>query len=124
MVAHSSRLCSKAKRSMPNLKLRFMLLGTPRSSTSLTARWLDTYRLDPGAGVLGSGINEDGHFEDLGFLELHEEIPRQNRLPRNGAQTSSLLAMQDRCDASFLRDAVGGLGEPESTGIAGKGSRR
>ncbi|MCT2557811.1 hypothetical protein N0B51_02325 [Tsuneonella sp. YG55] len=62
-----------------------MILGMHRSFTSLTAHWLMKCGLDIGADLLpGSQGNDDGHFEDLQFLALHEEILRENGLPEDG----------------------------------------
>ncbi|MGN3974599.1 hypothetical protein [Tsuneonella sp. SYSU-LHT278] len=62
-----------------------MILGMHRSFTSLTAHWLMRCGLDIGANLLGgSEGNDEGHFEDLEFLALHEKILRDNGLPEDG----------------------------------------
>ena len=74
-----------------------MILGMHRSFTSLAAHWLMKSGLDIGADLLGgSEGNDDGHFEDLQFLALHEGILRENGLPEDG-----LRFVNDR---AFLSD--------------------
>jgi hypothetical protein len=46
-----------------------------RSGTSLISQWLSHCGLHLGERLLGPGIgNAEGHFEDLDFLEFHEQI--------------------------------------------------
>jgi hypothetical protein len=52
-----------------------IILGMHRSGTSLITRWLYKCGLNIGFSLHGPDIgNKDGHFEDLDFLQLHEQI--------------------------------------------------
>lgn len=56
-----------------------------RSGTSLITHWLNECGLHLGESLLGAGLgNIDGHYEDLEFLKLHEEILTDNNLPSTG----------------------------------------
>ncbi|SCW86937.1 Sulfotransferase family protein [Mucilaginibacter sp. NFR10] len=62
-----------------------------RSGTSLITNWLSRCGLQIGERLCGSGTgNVDGHFEDLEFLKLHEEI-----LDRNSLEVSGLTDTRD-----------------------------
>lgn len=56
-----------------------------RSGTSLITHWLNECGLNLGENFLGPDVgNEEGHFEDIEFLKLHEEILSDNNLPATG----------------------------------------
>lgn len=56
-----------------------------RSGTSLITNWLNRCGLQVGECLLGDApSNVDGHFEDLEFLRIHEEILVSNNLPSSG----------------------------------------
>ena len=56
-----------------------------RSGTSLITHWLNECGLQLGEDFLGAGLgNDDGHYEDVEFLKLHEEILEANNLPTTG----------------------------------------
>ncbi len=56
-----------------------------RSGTSLTAQWLKKCGLNIGMDLLGSSpTNKDGHFEDIDFHNLHEEILSNHEIPYGG----------------------------------------
>ncbi|MDN5286445.1 MAG: hypothetical protein JWR38_2719 [Mucilaginibacter sp.] len=56
-----------------------------RSGTSLITNWLSRCNLQIGERLLGSGTgNIDGHFEDVEFLKLHEDILQNNNLDISG----------------------------------------
>jgi hypothetical protein len=62
-----------------------IIAGMHRSGTSLITQWLNSCGLQLGENFLGAGPgNEDGHFEDLEFLKLHQEILESNHLPSSG----------------------------------------
>lgn len=62
-----------------------------RSGTSLITNWLNRCGLQIGERLCGSGTgNVDGHFEDMEFLKLHEEI-----LDRNSLEVSGLTDTRD-----------------------------
>jgi len=56
-----------------------------RSGTSLITNWLNKCGLELGENMLGAlPGNSEGHFEDVEFLKLHEEILNDNHLPPSG----------------------------------------
>lgn len=62
-----------------------LVTGMHRSGTSVTAQWLYRCGLFMGETLVGPGIgNEDGHFEDADFLQLHETLLRSRNLPGTG----------------------------------------
>lgn len=62
-----------------------VILGMHRSGTSLISRWLMECGLNIGDKLYGPGTgNEEGHFEDLDFLHLHQEILTNHHLPETG----------------------------------------
>jgi hypothetical protein len=62
-----------------------IIAGMHRSGTSLITHWLNSCGLQLGEDFLGAGLgNDDGHYEDLEFLKLHEEILEFNNLPSTG----------------------------------------
>ena len=66
-------------------KVTLIIAGMHRSGTSLIANWLNKCGLHLGETLMGAApSNEEGHFEDMEFLKLHEEILRDNKLPHTG----------------------------------------
>ncbi|MFN8253344.1 MAG: hypothetical protein U0V75_15860 [Ferruginibacter sp.] len=62
-----------------------LVTGMHRSGTSVTAQWLYRCGLFIGERLLGPGTgNDDGHFEDADFLELHQQLLRNRQLPDTG----------------------------------------
>jgi len=62
-----------------------IVLGMHRSGTSLVSGWLSRCGLNFGDRLLGANqSNESGHFEDLDFLNLHEEILSYYKIIKNG----------------------------------------
>lgn len=62
-----------------------MVVGMHRSGTSLISNWLYRCGLQLGEHLLeGSNGNVEGHFEDLEFLRMHEEILTSNDFPATG----------------------------------------
>ena len=56
-----------------------------RSGTSLITNWLNKCGLQLGDTLMGPGpANLEGHYEDMEFLKLHEEILVDNKLPHTG----------------------------------------
>jgi len=72
LVLHATEL----PKSYPPL----IVLGMHRSGTSFLANWLVSCGFYFGDELLGRGNgNEEGHFEDLQILRLHEAILKSNR---------------------------------------------
>ncbi|MBF7729848.1 hypothetical protein [Pseudomonas sp. N040] len=84
-----------------------IIWGMHRSGTSLLASWLAACGLDVGQELLGSGVgNERGHHEDIDFLQLHENILKDNRIRCGGLlRTEPLLVSAQRL--AEMRDLVG-----------------
>src|SRR6202000_2371411 len=62
-----------------------IIVGMHRSGTSLVTNWLYHCGLHVGEDLLGSNAgNAEGHFEDMEFLKMHEDILTDNKLPDNG----------------------------------------
>jgi hypothetical protein len=79
-------------------------LGMHRSGTSLTAQWLHACGLHLGDQLIGSSVgNENGHFEDSDFHDLHEEIFRANRISYGGLKGISQLNVSDHQRARIKR---------------------
>lgn len=64
-----------------------VVVGMHRSGTSLTTNWLQKCGLNIGNELEGKKFsNPDGHFEDLDFLNLHEEILTSSEVPYHGTE--------------------------------------
>lgn len=62
-----------------------IIAGMHRSGTSLITNWLSRCGLEIGERLAeGNAGNVDGHFEDVEFLKLHEEILNNNSLDISG----------------------------------------
>jgi hypothetical protein len=62
-----------------------IIAGMHRSGTSLITNWLSRCGLQIGENLAAGGNgNIDGHFEDVEFLKLHEEILNNNSLHISG----------------------------------------
>lgn len=62
-----------------------IVTGMHRSGTSLTANWLYHCALQLGEQLVGANdSNKDGHYEDIEFLRIHEEILSANGYPATG----------------------------------------
>ncbi|WP_111895168.1 sulfotransferase [Acinetobacter sp. MB5] len=67
------------------LKQPLIILGMHRSGTSLITQWLYKCGLNVGDRLLNEGVgNDEGHFEDLDFVEWHEQVLQDNDLPTTG----------------------------------------
>lgn len=68
-----------------------VVVGMHRSGTSLLTQWLYKCGLNVGDTLVGPSTgNEDGHFEDTDFFELHRQTLREQDLPDNGFVYQSL----------------------------------
>lgn len=68
-----------------NSQRTLVITGMHRSCTSLVTQWIHTCGLQIGENLLSSSdSNEDGHFEDLEFLHIHEEILQHQGFPVTG----------------------------------------
>lgn len=83
-----------------------IILGMHRSGTSLITQWLHKCGLHVGDRLMGSSeSNKDGHFEDLDYVRLHEEILKNYKFPGAGFVTEQ-LNLKDRYYIEKLRSNV------------------
>src|ERR1700741_4442969 len=62
-----------------------IVTGMHRSGTSLITNWLFHCGLQVGERLVGGAEgNKEGHYEDVEFLQLHEEILAANGYPQTG----------------------------------------
>ena len=62
-----------------------IIAGMHRSTTTLTAKWLQSCGINIGDKLLEGDIgNSEGHYEDMDFLKLHMDILHENGLPGGG----------------------------------------
>jgi hypothetical protein len=62
-----------------------IIAGMHRSGTSLITQWLNKCGLQIGENTLEADTgNKDGHFEDLEFFKMHQEILSDHHLPADG----------------------------------------
>ncbi|WP_214073837.1 hypothetical protein [Mucilaginibacter sp. dw_454] len=62
-----------------------IIAGMHRSGTSLITHWLYNCGLNVGEDLAGAGAgNIEGHYEDLDFLRLHEDVLQANNLSKEG----------------------------------------
>lgn len=62
-----------------------VIAGMHRSGTSLITQWLYRCGLPVGDELMGEGIgNEEGHFEDMDFVRLHETLLQQHDMSETG----------------------------------------
>ena len=74
-----------------------VVVGMHRSGTSLLTQWLYKCGLNVGNDLVGPSTgNEDGHFEDTDFFELHRQTLREQELPDNGFIHHSLDKLTNR----------------------------
>ena len=68
-----------------------VITGMHRSGTSLVSQWLHKCGIHLGDQVLGPAIgNSEGHFEDVDFVHLHEDILQTHLLPHSGLMTQAV----------------------------------
>lgn len=83
-----------------------IIAGIHRSGTSLVTQWLHQCGLNVGDELLGAGTgNENGHFEDLAFLNSHKALLTVRRLSDNGF-TDSVLKPLSFEEKDKLKDII------------------
>jgi hypothetical protein len=66
-------------------KRTLIIAGMHRSGTSLITQWLTRCGMQLGEKLVEPGPgNPEGHFEDMEFLKMHEEILANHNLPKTG----------------------------------------
>ncbi len=71
-----------------------IIAGMHRSGTSLITNWLSRCGLEIGERLAeGNAGNVEGHFEDVEFLKLHEEILNNNSLDISGLVDAKKIAL-------------------------------
>lgn len=84
-----------------------IIAGMHRSGTSLITQWLHKCGLHVGENLLGADVgNDDGHFEDLDFLHLHESFFSNRQLPISGL-TSQPVASLSAAEKERLQALIG-----------------
>lgn len=81
-----------------------VIIGMHRSGTSLITQWL--YRCGLYIGdelMVANGGNEQGYFEDMDFVRLHENLLRGEDLPDTGLTDKSLPELSSEKRRSILR---------------------
>ncbi len=74
-----------------------VLAAMHRSGTSLTARWLQSCGLNIGDQLVPGGVgNDEGHFEDLEIVRLHEKILADNHLNYKVIPSDSIIVNNQR----------------------------
>ncbi len=77
-----------------------------RSGTSLVTQWLQQCGLHVGDELLGAGTgNDNGHFEDLVFLNSHKALLQARRLSDNGF-TDKVLKPLSSEEKDKLKDII------------------
>lgn len=83
-----------------------IVAGMHRSGTSLITQWLQRCGLHVGDNLLGADTgNDNGHFEDLDFLDSHKAILKSQRLSDNGF-TAVPLKPLSCSDVDRLKDII------------------
>jgi len=73
-----------------------IIAGMHRSGTSLITQWLSKCGLNVGTYCMGAGpSNIDGHFEDMEFVRVHEDILSDNKLPETGLTDMPVTNISD-----------------------------
>lgn len=73
-----------------------IVAGMHRSGTSLITNWLCHCGLQVGENLVGaSASNMDGHYEDVEFLKIHEEILADNSLPTTGLVYNKKISISE-----------------------------
>lgn len=81
-----------------------VILGMHRSGTSLTTNWLQQCGLNIGNQLEGKKIsNPDGHFEDLDFLNLHEEILTSKEVPYHGTENPNDFIISNEQEQKIIQ---------------------
>lgn len=83
-----------------------LITGMHRSGTSVMAQWLHRCGLHIGDTLLGPGTgNDEGHFEDIDFLLLHQQLLLNKGLPDTGL-TAELLPPLTPAEKESLQNVV------------------
>jgi len=83
-----------------------VITGMHRSGTSLITHWLHECGLHVGNELLGADTgNENGHFEDIDFLNSHKALLKSRRLSDNGFTASPLKPLTHE-EKDKLRDII------------------
>lgn len=76
-----------------------LILGMHRSGTSLVSNWINECGINLGNRLLGpASSNRNGHYEDMDFLDLHEQL-----LQFNGYNSTGLYDVEEiKIDKYFV----------------------
>ena len=71
-----------------------VILGMHRSGTSLITQWLQACGLHIGDALLGPETgNDEGHFEDIDFVDLHRQLLVNRQLPGTGLCNNNITTL-------------------------------
>jgi hypothetical protein len=74
-----------------------VILGMHRSGTSLITRWLHKCGIDIGQNLAGPDLgNIDGHFEDMDFSSVHENILVGHGIKAHGLMDRVILKLTEK----------------------------
>ncbi len=101
----------------------FIIAGMHRSGTSLTAALLQNVGVDIGQRLMGASYsNSKGHFENLDFVEFHEDILHSHGLSKAGWTLEESVSVQpqywDRAKALLVQNSskpIWGWKDPRTT---------
>lgn len=83
-----------------------VVTGMHRSGTSLITQWLQRCGLHVGDELLGADTgNDNGHFEDLDFLNSHKALLKSRRLSDNGFTSTTLKPLSHE-EKDKIRDII------------------
>lgn len=73
-----------------------VITGMHRSGTSMITQWLNKCGLSIGERLLGALVgNEEGHFEDLDFVEFHARVLEDRYMTGNGLTDKAVYELDD-----------------------------
>jgi hypothetical protein len=81
-----------------------IIIGMHRSGTSLLTQWL--YRCGLHVGdelMIANGANEQGYFEDMDFVRVHENLLRSSALPDTGLTDKALPELSSPKKETIIR---------------------
>jgi hypothetical protein len=87
-------------------KKTLLIIGMHRSGTSLLTQWLQRCGLAIGEELMiANSGNEQGYFEDMDFVRIHEDILFHQGLPSTGL-TDKPLPVLRRTDKEMIRNLL------------------
>jgi hypothetical protein len=83
-----------------------VITGMHRSGTSMITQWLSRCGLSVGDRLMGAHVgNEEGHFEDLDFVDFHTAVFERNRIAGSGLVETAVYTLKEP-DRQKLEDMI------------------